>query len=434
MLDTSIFTVTGDRVDRALVMAFLADQATERLFLESTTVEFKREGGANVVQGICAMANADGGIIFVGVDEKTPTQAPGVLRAEYDRLVNQCRTILQPMFFPEIIPVPADADERVILVVRVAAQPSLQPVFCRGAVFIRVPGSTVRANRDQVISMVHGQARQGMAIPGEVARALASTYYPPEFTGDPQQQPPLPDLRLRAAGAFTLRPETRGRLLLGTHLRRSMLDLIDQSTLVRWATGPDSRDVHPWIVEISRATVWRARRRMSRRFDPEEVYVSVETRGEPTRLSWAVDVDIYAPEARPTGTRSGGSAVLRLEHVVRGWLEEATLVGSHLPQFASDALGSPPLTGSEVVLWAVPRQADLKAALALEDLPHEVEDQRPLSILRIDLDSTQLEDLPDAMLAWLEHSLLDDGVTDAEVVASEILDHVRRRPVDAPWT
>jgi len=125
--------------------------------------------------------------------------------------------------------------------------------------------------------------------------------------------------------------------------------------------------------------------------------------------------------------------ILRLEHFVRGWLEGVALAGIQLPQLASETLGTPPLYAPEVYLWAVPRQSNLRASIGLTDLPHEIEHQRTTPIFQLALDGTQVTSLDDAMLAWLQRTLLDDGVTDAEDRAIEFLERATNRRIDDPW-
>ena len=96
--------------------------------------------------------------------------------------MNQCREILQPIFYPEVVPVPGDEPGKAILVVRVEAQPLLQPVLCQGAAFVRVPGSTVKANRDQVIALVRRHISGGSPAPGASAMTLISGSHPPTPT------------------------------------------------------------------------------------------------------------------------------------------------------------------------------------------------------------------------------------------------------------
>src|SRR4051812_39211666 len=187
--------------------------------------------------------------------------------------MNQCREILQPIFYPEVVPVPGDEPGKAILVVRVEAQPLLQPVLCQGAAFVRVPGSTVKANRDQVIALVRRHISGGSPAPGASAMTLISGFHPPTPTGA-DDDPPLPDLRLRGAGAVALRAEVRGRHVLTSAARRTIQAAVDSSAAVRWATGPDplapaslsSSLSASWEVEVARADNWRQRRRLPRRW------------------------------------------------------------------------------------------------------------------------------------------------------------------------
>jgi hypothetical protein len=432
VLDTSIFTVPVERIDRAMVKAFLAEQASERLFVESTTVEFKSAiSGRNVVEAICAMANTDGGLVFVGVDEKTPAHCPGVDPGDLDKLINQCRTMLQPTFYPEVTPVAADDLHRVILVVRVNAEVDLQPVFCGTNCYLRVPGSTVRAGRDQTVALIRAQPQYAVAPFTGGGMALSSTYYPQSASGAPDEQLP-PDLRLRAAGAVHLRPETRRRIVLGTPLRRAVSDAVDSSGLLRWARGLHARDdTGGWLTQIATELQWRQTRALARRYEPFDVTAVVEARAEGSRLSWCVDIDILDPEFRRARSEDRHGGIMSAEHMVRGWMEAANLVTSTLPALVGEHLASPPASTVDAVLWSMPAQRDLRWAINLDRLPRDTE-SRPLGEGQLILDATEGDATP-AILDWLQRALLNDGVTNAEDVATETVEKARNLTDDGPW-
>ena len=433
MLDPSIFTAPAERIDHALVKAFLAEQASERLFVESTTVEFKSAiSGRNVVEAICAMANTDGGVVFVGVDEKTPDNCPGVHPADTDKLINQCRTMLQPTFYPEVIPVAADDPQRAILVVRVDAERGLQPVFCGTNCYLRIPGSTVRAGRDQIIALIRTRPQYAAVPFAGGGMVLSSTYYPQPATGAPGEPVP-PDLRLRAAGAVHLRPEARRRIVLSTPLRRAIGNAVDNSGLLRWARGRDPRDdTDRWLTQTASEQQWRQTCTLARRYNPHDVKAAIEARVEGSRLSWCVDIDILDPEFRQARNEDRHGAIMSAEHMMRGWIEAANLVASALPALVADDLASPPASAVDAVLWAMPAQRDLRWAINLDCHPRDA-DSRPLGEGQLILDETSAGDPAPAILDWLQRALLDDGVTNAEVVATEIVERARNLTGDDPW-
>jgi hypothetical protein len=415
VIDTSLFTVPAERIDAPLLMAFLAQQVTERLFTESTTLEFKRQSSSdNVVRAICAMANTSGGIVLVGVDERTPRQVPGVEPDEHGKLVDRCRLALEPTFVPEIIPVPLDA-ERVVLVVRVQPQLADRPVFCGGAVWVRVPGQTVRASRPQVMDMIARQAAYGTVPAGMASAALASTFYPPTPNGTTDDAA-LPELRLRAAAGVLLRPEAHAHMMIGSALKDRLRDAIDGSNAVRWAAGRNPPAAESWWEpEIVRATEWRQRRLLNRRWGPDNVSVAVHVRLEAARLAWSVDVDVAGSEPQDAATAMGADLVVPVEHWLRGWTELAALVGTVLPDAVSEEILSPPLTHAGIVLWAVSGRADLRRAVGLDRLSYDLDRGNRTADWRMDLDGP--DDVPAALSAWLQRLLLDEGVSDGDRVA-----------------
>lgn len=148
------------------VEQFLSLREEEREWLE-----YKREVSDEAVKAIAAMANTNGGLILIGVEESRegrgstgrPGQVVGVPPEARMRLEHQCRDLLDPPFIPEIrmVEVPAGAlgeghepepgSPRYLLVVRVDPEraPS-RPVIFRtgqaGKVLIRRGASSVEAD------------------------------------------------------------------------------------------------------------------------------------------------------------------------------------------------------------------------------------------------------------------------------------------------
>lgn len=219
----SLYTAPSRAIDAALVGAFLADQAVSRLFTESRTLEFKRERrGDSVARAIAALANTEGGIILLGVDEKNPDLAtsPGVPASEVVAVADSCRQVLQPALEPELIPVPVPGTDRVVLVIRVEYDPRIRPVLRSGTAFVRAPGQTVPASREQLLEMLRGSEVVSGGTAGIMS--LASTFAPrSQLVGAGDE---TCDFSVRVAGGLWLRPTAAAAFVMGTAQREAVLE------------------------------------------------------------------------------------------------------------------------------------------------------------------------------------------------------------------
>lgn len=160
-----LFTVPAELIDDDSVRKFVADAIATSLHAESRVVEFKRErSGLNVVRTVAAMANTDGGLVFVGVDEANPdSPIVGVPAAEVDSIVGQLRAHI-PTAMPEVIPVRlTDSPTNVVVVLRIDVDRVDVPVVLDGRILLRVPGSNVGARRDEIVSLVQRDASTSLS-------------------------------------------------------------------------------------------------------------------------------------------------------------------------------------------------------------------------------------------------------------------------------
>jgi Putative DNA-binding domain len=128
---------------------------------EPLTVEFK-EGGktAAIAECAAAMANAQGGLIFVGLTDQD-RDIVGVPREAMAHVADVLATHLEcPDWTPEMIEVPLGDDKPgwYVVVIRVNRDGAPRPVFVqgRGGVFwapMRMPGSTRQATRDELYAL-----------------------------------------------------------------------------------------------------------------------------------------------------------------------------------------------------------------------------------------------------------------------------------------
>ena len=128
---------------------------------ESLTVEFKEGGStATIPECAAAMANAHGGLIFVGVADQA-RDFLGVPREAMSHVADVLATHLEsPDWAPEMIEVPLGDDKpgRYVLVLRISRDTAPRPVFIQGRggllwAPVRMPGSTRQATRDELYAL-----------------------------------------------------------------------------------------------------------------------------------------------------------------------------------------------------------------------------------------------------------------------------------------
>ncbi len=227
----TIYTAPADRVDAALLRALLAEQRRDRLFMESTALELKRERTHhNVLNAVAAMANTVGGVILLGVDEAKPIfdESPGVSADDLTAVLSQCQQVLDPAVTPEVIPVAIPGKDRVILVIRVPAEPHLWPVVKNGQVFLRNPGQTVAATHDQILDLVRRRDAPSQGLPMYAVTSIHSPRYREE-----SERSKAGDLVIRLASAVYARPGLRRAITLGTAERAAIWAALGSSTWVR---------------------------------------------------------------------------------------------------------------------------------------------------------------------------------------------------------
>jgi hypothetical protein len=349
----SIYTAPPEAIDDSLLRSFMEAQLSTRLFTESLTLELKRERrNDNVARAVAALANTDGGIILLGVDETEPTfdLAPGVSPAEVVAVADSCRQLLSPPLRPEIIPVGTGRSDSVILVIRVAPEPALQPVMRAGAVLVRAPGQTVPATQQQVIDLVRG--RDGRVGQGAGVMALNSAFYPSNILEGPSPGDETRDAMVRLVSAGWLRRTAAATFMMGSRERESILARFGSSA---FALQP------AWLDPRSRRSQQRPRmsegERASSMFTASVSYsgdqthrVSIRCVKEGARVAFCLDLEIRVQTAdedlQPPRISSSDLATAILEG-----LEAASLI---VPNAIAEAAGEPLLRIDDVHLWVVP--------------------------------------------------------------------------------
>lgn len=418
---SDLSTVTSDDV-----RAFLQGLLDENLLTENLTVELKaRRDKENVAEAICAMANGQGGLVFLGVDERTVPLLGGVEPAERDSLVRQLGSVLEPDVMPEMTSVVADDISKIVLVIRVEPDSAAVPVLCRGRAFVRQPGQTSRATRAQLLEL-SARASAGPSNVWPLHQSLLSQFTPQGRVGSGDEGQ-IPALRMRAAGGLQVRAEPAAQLTVGTELRRHLERLIDGSPLAIWTGGhlPPQATTH-WQPVAARHSLWEAQRAVTRRFPPD-VALSLHTRADGRRITYFVDVEIrFKSEEDET------ESLIALEDVADGALRLLELVDEELPDAVCTVLGLPPLVQERTTLWLTPADHDLHRLLGLDRFAHDVDEQR-VHAAQLDVHRYGVIERRDALEHWLSTMLLDDGVRDAELIARKVRAEIPLIVDPKPW-
>jgi hypothetical protein len=134
---------------------------------ESLTLEYKEKYTTNVATSVAAMANTYGGLILVGVlDKSGGDRVAGVPEDTVEKIVNSCFELLEPPWQPEVITVPLLDPARCVVVVRVHADRAPRPILIRGAAPIRLHGRNAVADHRRLESLFHeGPVRASTMAP-----------------------------------------------------------------------------------------------------------------------------------------------------------------------------------------------------------------------------------------------------------------------------
>lgn len=150
-MDHSLFNMPSDAITYSDIQSFIDQQLEESSVIEYTEIRDDRHIDG-VLDIIAAMANTDGGIIFCGVgkDPAEPTKPgkiAGVDPSYVDRIRNKCRSLFQPAFVPEIIPISIPSTPLAIILIRINISLVPQPVLLREkGVLVRLADSNKHAD------------------------------------------------------------------------------------------------------------------------------------------------------------------------------------------------------------------------------------------------------------------------------------------------
>lgn len=423
----SIYTAAEPDVTAELLEAFLSEQRQDRQFMESMTLELKRERrGHGVPDAVCALANSVGGVIIVGIDEREPTleSAPGLDPDSVVSLSDQLRGSLGPLVRPELIPVPVGTDGRVVVVIRVEVDTSLWPVVSNGRVMVRSPGSSVAATREQILDLV--QRRGSLAYAGETAFAL-STFAPTSVA--PDEGNSRGDILVRLATAVYARPRTGAQLRIGTDERRDLCKVLLTSSFgrvfdqARPAHSTLPRPQHDLVEEEFSSSHFIVTAAVPDDEHINKLSLSIARNGNQVRV--VIDAEARMPrrDADPTGRDDPSATRSELTYLAICGLET---LSQHLVPAVVELVGGAPLRIDDIYLWAQsPRTQDLSKILSLTGARRAVPSTRSAwgAIVR---HVTDADDATEVLRPELETFYIDLGLTDEHHLASRDLADGRR--------
>lgn len=315
------FTCPADELDEVLLRQFVGDAMASRLQAESLVLEFKaKNDGDNVIGAVAAMSNTDGGLVFVGIDEKAPDPFVGITAGQVDSIVQRLRALL-PSAMPEVVPVALGNTDSAVLVLRVDADQVDHPVVFNGRVMVRVPGHSVGARRDEIVALTQ---RQQDARP-------AGVYGPQVDVANIQmwEESESLSVEVRVHARFTLPRHVSGREWLGTAAIRSAIDALEECPIPSRLCSEHlrSHEVNPsnWVeteVASLRSRFRSDRNPAGHRGRPEFTASALTTFGGRT-LDVVLSIDVGAKEPEPASV----GTVERLRELLLAGATGAVAVG-----------------------------------------------------------------------------------------------------------
>ncbi|GAA1501992.1 hypothetical protein GCM10009740_38480 [Terrabacter terrae] len=394
-----------------LVREFLAAQSSNGAVRESVTLELKRSlNRTNVVKAIAAMANTDGGLVIVGVDEDDPAVGPAAgVPQDKTRLAiaDQCRTMFTPAFVPEIyeIPLSSSSTGGVILVIRVERLPDLRPVVLNGVVYKRSPGASVPATHDDILNLVRRTPTS--AVGSTPVMALSS------FSPTPRAWTvgsTHPDAIIRTVGALWRR-QGASPMRLGTVIRQALLRTVEQSALVHGLhAGPSRNGASPKAATKEQTSTYfesqfafsdgefdhRLQFRSQIQGPRVTFTLDLEVRNQPVSL---VSPRIQTPNA-PTLYRTELAALL---------LEQVELVALALPTTLADVGVDGILRVDPPVSWVMTDPLPIVEVLDLRDASRAGGISASSYCFQASQEFTDKDAVRGELRQWLEEFYLDLG-------------------------
>ncbi|MFI1177517.1 helix-turn-helix domain-containing protein [Streptomyces melanogenes] len=172
---------------------------------EAPTVEYKEQMAESIARGVAALANTYGGLLLVGVTDKTRV-VKGVKEKTIDSVADHCHAKIEPPWVPEIIPVPlGQGSDLYVLVLRVVPGQHRRPLLVDGVAYVRDHSTTHPANWHRLRELF-----EETAPAEEPAWSLQAPGLPQRPQGDPD---PAVDFVMRTGVDFPVSAEALWRPL-----------------------------------------------------------------------------------------------------------------------------------------------------------------------------------------------------------------------------
>lgn len=233
-----LLTAPQDLIQSEEIAEFL-----RALVPESRLHDYKQTVSA-ALKTIAAFANTSGGVVVIGIEDKT-NRVVGIPATAATDLSNTCWAQLDPPFSPEIIPFRIDSKK--ILLVRVHLEDVRRPVFVNGTVHFRIGDTTQPADRSYVEALFNEVSRANRAI----GSANVSAFNLASKEGC---------LTVRNIVGTDLPHRLRHSMWIGTPLRLAVVDALNSSPASEWLRRADPK--RQWAIaghNTSLAATWRWR-------------------------------------------------------------------------------------------------------------------------------------------------------------------------------
>jgi hypothetical protein len=161
----------GEPLD-AVKSARLDGNTLVQAFHESLST--KRTGLTHVLRDVVAMANTNGGTIYVGVSpfEKRPIAGVPDVKAATEQLQAEVARQISPPLAVSMEPI--ETGGKTVLVIRVPHGPETPYALDPGGIYVRQEGESALAGRDQIVAMVRAAAARPAPAPVERVDGVAT--------------------------------------------------------------------------------------------------------------------------------------------------------------------------------------------------------------------------------------------------------------------
>ena len=115
---------------------------------ESNTVEFKTSFGSAVIESLCALANAQGGSVFVGVNDSGEPVGVDLAKDSILNWLNEIRTKTTPAIIPDVVQFQKKRKDIVVFSIK---EFPIKPVAVSGRYLIRREASNIQMSVSEVV-------------------------------------------------------------------------------------------------------------------------------------------------------------------------------------------------------------------------------------------------------------------------------------------